>query len=75
MPVAKFFFFFYGEVRSKKETDQMRPEGQVSRRKGSFGCLRLKRKASLQLGGGEGGGVDLQRVDVCHLGLSGACFP
>ena len=59
MPVAKFFFFFfffYGEVRSKKETDQMRPEGQVSRRKGSFSCLRLKRKASLQLGGGEGGG-------------------
>ena len=23
---------FYGEVRSKKETDQMRPKGQVSRR-------------------------------------------
>ena len=36
MPVAKFFYFFYflfyfyGEVRSKKETDQIRPEGQVS---------------------------------------------
>ena len=50
MPVAKFFYFFYflfyfyGEVRSKKETDQIRPEGQVS--EGGGGAL--------QLGGGGG---------------------
>ena len=30
-PVAR---LFYGEVRSKKKTDQMRPEGQVSRKGG-----------------------------------------
>ena len=69
-------FFFYWEVRSKKETDQMRPEEQVSRGGGGsfgcLGCLRLKCKASLQLGGG---GFHYKRVDVCHLGLSGACSP
>ena len=34
----------------------MRPEGQVSRGRGSrvFGCLRLNYAASLQLGGGGG---------------------
>ena len=29
-PVARFFFFFYGEVRSNNETDQTMPEAQVS---------------------------------------------
>ena len=49
-PVAR---LFYGEVRSKKETDQMRPEGQVSWGGGrNFGCLRLNCAASLQFGGG-----------------------
>ena len=54
----------------------MRPERQVSGG-GSFGCLRLKCKASLQLGGVcvGGGGGDLERVDVCHLGLSGGMLP
>ena len=41
---------------------------------GSFSCLRLKCKASLQLGGG-GRGFDLECVDVCHLGLSGGMLP
>ena len=41
---------------------------------GSFGCLRLKCKASLQLRGGRGG-FDLERVDMCHPGLSAACSP
>ena len=62
---------FYGEVQSKKETDQMRPEGQVSTG-GSFGCLRLNCAASLQLGGG---GVDFERVNVSHRGLSGGMLP
>ena len=60
---------FYGKVRSKKDTVQTRPKGQVSGgRGGSFGCLRLNCAASLQLGGG---GVDFERVNLCHLGLSG----
>ena len=42
---------------------------------GSFGCLRLKCKASLQLGGGAGRGFDLECVDVCHLGLSEGMLP
>ena len=50
---------FFGEVRSKKETDQMSPEGQVSRkgRGESFGCLRPNCAASLQLGRWGGGGL------------------
>ena len=53
----------------------MRPEGQAFSG-GSFGCLRLKCKTSLQFwGGGWGGGVDLERVDVYHLGLSGGMLP
>ena len=39
-PVAS-FFLFCGEVRSKEEVDQVRPEGQVSRRGGGeLSCLR-----------------------------------
>ena len=41
---------------------------------GSFGCLRLNCAASLQLGGGGGGG-DFERVNLCHLGLSGGMLP
>ena len=36
-----FFFFFYGEVRSKEVADQTRPEEQVSGGRGGLGCLRL----------------------------------
>ena len=53
----------------------MRPEGQVSRGGGSFGCMRLNGAASLQFRGGGGGGVDFERVNVCHLGLSGGMLP
>ena len=43
---------------------------------GSFGCLKLSCAASLQLGGGRGGGeVDFERVNLCHLGLSGGMLP
>ena len=43
---------------------------------GSFGCLRLNCAASLQLGGREGGGgVDFERVNLCHLGLSRGMLP
>ena len=51
----------------------MSPEGQVSwGGGGSFGCLRLNCVASLQFGGG---GADFERVNVCHLGLSGGMLP
>ena len=51
MPVAKFFFFFYGEVRSKKETDQMRPEGQVSRGEGELWLSETEVKGKFTIGG------------------------
>ena len=49
-----FFFFFIGSCDGKRRRTKWDPEGQVSRGD-SFGCLRLKCKASLQLGGGGGG--------------------
>ena len=61
MPVAKFFYFFYfyfyfyGEVRSKKETDQMRPEGQVSRGEGELWLSETEVKGKFTIGGRGGG--------------------
>ena len=48
----------------------MRPEGQVSRGEGELWLSETEVKGKFTIGG-RGGGVDLQRVNVCHLGLSG----
>ena len=68
---------FYGEVRSKKETDQMRPKGQVSRvgGRGGGGELWLSEtelRGKCTIGAR---GVDVERANVCHLGLSGGMLP
>ena len=43
-------FFFYGEVRSKEERDQMRPEGQVSRG-GKLWLSETELRVKLTIGG------------------------
>ena len=63
--------FFYGEVRSKKETDQMRPEGQAF----SGGELWLSETEVQDKFTIWGAGVELESVDMCHLGLSGGMLP
>ena len=44
-------FFFYGEVRSKKETDQMMPEGQVSRGWGELWLSETELRGKFTVGG------------------------
>ena len=69
-PVA--MFFFYGEVRSDEETNQMRPKGRVSRWRGgggNFGCLRLNCVQVCSWG------AHFKRVSVSQLLGSGGMLP
>ena len=55
-------FFLWGGTIQKGDAPNKALGG------GSFGCMRLNCAASLQLGDGA---LEFERVNVCHLGLSG----
>lgn len=62
-------FFFYGEVRSNEETDQMRPEGQVSSGRGGGGGGWELRLSETELRGKFAiGRAHFERVIVSQLG-------
>ena len=69
-PVAR---LFYGEVRSKKEADQMRPEEQLSRKGGR--ALVVWDWIARQVYNWGRGVVDFERVNVSHLGASWGMLP